>query len=487
MRAAIPLLACLVLLTSCFEEKQVVKPGKLTWQIALLTPDQPPETAVGIPYDVNLHYSIADEGPYTWSVTAGSLPPGLVLEPSTTQDSRLYGTPTTAGQFGFTISIDSDVGPVEFVRGVSVLPAGSLTITTTTLGFGSAGIAYGQNVEATGGSGTGYTWSISAGSLPSGLTIDPRDSTLSWGSFSASGNVSQALGGGKLSQVSGMVASHSQPGVFWVHDEDAFFYAIDAAGNVLQEFALNATAQDIEDIAIGPGNVLYLADVGDPGQARTDCRIYRVAEPTVPASPGSVVTVAHDEFWFEYPGGSQDSGTLLVDWNTDMLFLVECVDTPNPRIHRFDTPLDTAWISGNPHLLTQMTSTGSFDATITGGDTSADGRRMILRSFASAREYALPASSGFNMIFSEAGNAVTVPGGQQHEAICYSDNGAQLFTTTELGTQANAPIHFANAAADNGYTTISGTPVSVGTSTFLVRVTDSAGNVAFRQLTISIN
>jgi hypothetical protein len=487
MRAALPLLACLLLLASCAEEEYVVKPGKLSWQIALLTPDQNPEAAFGISYEINLFYNIADKGPYAWSTSAGSLPPGLTLEASTTQYSRLYGTPTMAGQFGFTITIDSDVGPVEFTRSVSVLPAGSLFITTTAPGFGTAGVAYGQNVVATGGSGTGYTWSVVTGSLPSGLAIDARDSTLNWGGFNAAGNVSQSLGGGKLSQVSGMVASHSQAGVFWVHDEDASFYAIDASGNVLQEFTLNTTAQDIEDIAIGPGNMLYLADMGDPASNRTDCRIYRVSEPAVPGTPGSPITVTHDEFWFEYPGGSQDCGTLLVDWNTDMLFLVECVDTPNPRIHRFDTPLDTAWTSANPHLLTQMTSSGSFDATITGGDTSADGRRMILRGFSTAREYALSAGSGFNMIFSEAGNAVTVPGGQQHEAICYSGDGSQLFTTTELAGQANAPIHFANAAADNGYTTISGVPIAVGTSTFLVRVMDSAGNVAYRQLTITIS
>jgi hypothetical protein len=487
MRAALPLLACLLLLASCFEEEYVVKPGKLSWQIALLTPDQNPEAAVGIPYDINLFYNIADKGPYTWSISAGSLPPGLTLEPSTTQYSRLFGTPTMAGNFGFTVSIDSDVGPVDFVRHMNVLPAGSLIITTTTLGLGSAGVAYGQNVSATGGSGTGYTWTVVTGSLPSGLAIDPRDTTLNWGSFNTSSNVSQALGGGKLSQVSGMVASPGQPGVFWVHDENASFYAIDAAGNVLQEFALNTTALDIEDIAVGPGNMLYLADMGDPAENRTDCRIYRVTEPTVPVTPGSVITVAHDEFWFVYPGGSQDCGTLLVDWDNDMLFVVECVDTTTPRIHRFDTPLDPNWTSTNPTLLTQMTASGTFDATITGGDTSADGRRMILRSFSTAREYALPAGAGFNMIFSEAGSAVTVPGGQQHEAICYSADGAQLFTTTELGGQSAAPIHFGNAAADNGYTTISGTPLNVGTSTFLVRVTDSAGNTAYRQLTISIS
>src|SRR5208283_3064957 len=37
--------------------------------------------------------------PYTWSITAGSLPPGLTLAPST---GVISGTPTTAGAYPFT-------------------------------------------------------------------------------------------------------------------------------------------------------------------------------------------------------------------------------------------------------------------------------------------------------------------------------------------------------------------------------------------------
>jgi hypothetical protein len=243
---------------------------------------------------------------------------------------------------------------------------------------------------------------------------------------------------------------------------------------------------DIEAIALGPGNMLYLADVGDNAGTRSDYRLYRVTEPQVPGTPGAPVTVAHDEFWFTYPGGSQDCGTLLMDWANDQLFLVETVDTSTPRIHRFNTPLDPLWTQANPVQLTQMTSTGTFDTTITGGNTSVDGRRMILRGFNSAREYALPAGAGFNLIFSQQGSAVSVPGGQQHEAICYGTYGDELLTTTELAGQASAPIHISSAAPDNGYTTISGVPTATGTSTFIVRVTDSAGNTAYAQLTITI-
>jgi len=134
-----------------------------------------------------------------------------------------------------------------------------------------------------------------------------------------------------------------------------------------------------------------------------------------------------------------------------------------------------------------MTATGGFATSITGGDTSEDGRRRILRGFNSAREYALPAGAGFNIIFSQQGSSVSVPGRQQHEAICYSVEADRLVTTTELAGQANAPIHNSLASPDKGYTTISGVAQNAGTSALTVRVTDSAGNVAPAQLTISIS
>ncbi|MCB9895557.1 MAG: hypothetical protein H6839_14005 [Planctomycetes bacterium] len=378
--------------------------------------------------------------------------------------------------------------------GGPTLPAGTLQITTTSLANGMNGVAYGENVYATGGTGVGYTWSISGGSLNAGLTLDFRDVPLSWGAFTATGAIDQSLGGGKLSEVSGIVASASQPGVFCVHDDSGAgpsFYAIDAAGNYLQEYTITAGAQDWEDIAIGPGpggvDYLYLADVGDNSVSRTNYRIYRVTEPTVPGTPQAPINAAHDEFWFTYPGGSQNCETMLVDWTTGTPYLVEKVGTGAPQVHKFPMPLNTAWTSGSPVTLIQVTAAGTFDATLTGGDSSRDGRRVILRGYSSAREYAVPAGGTFDNLFNQAGSAVTVPGGQQYEAICYSDDGTKLYTATEIAGQASAPIQVADAVADNGYTTISGTPSTAGGAAFTLKVMDSAGNSATRQFTLTVN
>jgi hypothetical protein len=427
----------------------------------------------------------------TWDVAVGNLPPGIILTDTVTS-ALLSGTPTVAGTYNFQIRVTSGSSFARRSYQWEILPAGTLYITTTSLSDGAVGTAYGQNVTAVGGTGVGYTWFVIAGALPPGLTLDYRNVTLNWGSFTQTGNLDQSLGGGKLAEVSGICASRSQPGVFWVHDDSGAgpsFYAIDAAGNVLQEYTVTASPQDWEDIALGPdpgGDFIYIADVGDNASTRTNCRILRIAEPAVPGTPGAAINLAHTEYWFTYPGGPQNCETMLVDWASGTPYLVEKVGTTTPRVHKFPMPLDIAWTSGSPVTLTQVTATGTYLGTLTGGDSSSDGRRVILRGYSSGREYALPAGSPFDGIFNQAGSAVAMPGGQQYEAVCYSGDGTSLFTTTEIAGQANAPIWESAAAADNGYTTISGTPTMAGSYTFTLQVRDSAGNTATRQFVIIV-
>lgn len=45
--------------------------------------------------------------PYTWSVVAGALPPGLELPKG---ENTISGTPTTAGTFEFTVRVTDDLG-----------------------------------------------------------------------------------------------------------------------------------------------------------------------------------------------------------------------------------------------------------------------------------------------------------------------------------------------------------------------------------------
>ncbi len=110
-------------------------------------------------------------GPYTFAVASGSLPPTLVLA----SGGLLSGTTTTAGNFTFTVTAtDSNgcTGSASFTIPVLTLaPAGPGLPDAT---FGSA---YSQAITASGGSG-GFTYAVTAGSLPSWLSLNPATGAL---------------------------------------------------------------------------------------------------------------------------------------------------------------------------------------------------------------------------------------------------------------------------------------------------------------------
>jgi hypothetical protein len=109
--------------------------------------------------------------PYTWNITAGSLPAGLSLNSST---GAITGAPTGGGTSTFTVQVtDANTPPATASAqlSITITPAVLLRITTTSLPSGVFGTAYSAMLTATGGV-YPYTWTITAGSLPAGLSLN---------------------------------------------------------------------------------------------------------------------------------------------------------------------------------------------------------------------------------------------------------------------------------------------------------------------------
>lgn len=116
--------------------------------------------------------------PYTWSVTSGSLPSGLSLDPAT---GAISGTPASTGASTFTVSVTDSANPAAVATATLsiIVTAPPLTITTTTLpNVDGGGQLYSVPLGASGGV-PPYTWSITSGSLPAGLSLDPATGLIS--------------------------------------------------------------------------------------------------------------------------------------------------------------------------------------------------------------------------------------------------------------------------------------------------------------------
>jgi Putative Ig domain len=121
---------------------------------------------VGAAYSATLQAS-GGTAPYNWSVSSGTLPGGLTLSTA----GVVSGTPTAAGTFSFTAKVtDASSNSATKSLQVTISPA-TLSITTSTpLGSGQVGAAYSATLQASGGTAP-YSWSVSSGTLPGGLTL----------------------------------------------------------------------------------------------------------------------------------------------------------------------------------------------------------------------------------------------------------------------------------------------------------------------------
>ena len=143
-----------------------------------------PATLPGVAAGVNPNYQLTatgGSGTYsTWTVTAGSTSlagVGLSVSPS----GVLGGSSPIAGTANFTVTVTDSEGHTSAGASLSVTVSTVLTIQQTTLPSGNVGSSYSQNLTAVGGSGSGFTWSVTSSTLASyGLTFtnSPPNATI---------------------------------------------------------------------------------------------------------------------------------------------------------------------------------------------------------------------------------------------------------------------------------------------------------------------
>ncbi len=140
-----------------------------------------PDGTANSPYGASIQ-TTGGTLPIVWSLTGtgcggetlGGLPPGLVLQGTNNSWGTISGAPTSSGPSTFcATATDSSPTRQTYSQALSITinPTGPLTVTSTALPNGVAGMAYNARLVATGGT-LPYAWSVTPGSLPAWLTLN---------------------------------------------------------------------------------------------------------------------------------------------------------------------------------------------------------------------------------------------------------------------------------------------------------------------------
>lgn len=130
-----------------------------------ITPATLPAAAGSTPYNQALTAS-GGNGGYTFSLAAGTLPPGIALSSA----GVISGTPTTTGSFSFTVRATDGFGFTGSQGYTVTVNAPAIVFVLTTLPGGQVAAAYSQTLSAGGGSGS-FTYSLTSGALPPGIAL----------------------------------------------------------------------------------------------------------------------------------------------------------------------------------------------------------------------------------------------------------------------------------------------------------------------------
>lgn len=259
--------------------------------------------------------------------------------------------------------------------------------------------------------------------------------------YASTGTLLGHVGDG-LDEVSGIAASRTYPGIFWVHNDSGdtprFFAINESAETVATIQVSGATSEDWEDIAITDGDggdVLYLANTGD-NQARETggaagrefVQLYRVTEPN-PALGDATTT--SERFDLVYPDRPYDCESVFVDHPTGDVYFVTKESSP-AEVFVARAPLSSEARITLEHV-------GTVTETLaTAADESRDGTRIVVRGYATIRVYVrMPGESPAATLM--RAERISAPPSAAAEAVAFEPDGYGLYTVPE---GAGAPLYY---------------------------------------------
>ncbi|MDC1141733.1 Ig domain-containing protein, partial [Planctomycetota bacterium] len=153
-----------------------------TPDLRVKTPANLPTAVAGTPYSENIEAEFGTPA-YSWQnlTTPNPLPSNLQLS-VVSGAFRITGTPqpADAGTYNFTVEVTDSASPTraKATKAMTLLIEGVQINNANPLPSGQVGSPYSQTFTASNGPAP-YTWALSSGTLPSGLSFNPVTATLS--------------------------------------------------------------------------------------------------------------------------------------------------------------------------------------------------------------------------------------------------------------------------------------------------------------------
>ena len=195
-----------------------------------------------------------------------------------------------------------------------------------------------------------------------------------------------------LNETSGLAVSLAYADTYWTHnDAESVLFAVDGQGSILGRFPLSQRARDWEDLALSTcsegGSCLYMLDLGDNYEERTDIRLLRAREP----DPTHSDTIRVEAFPVVLPDGPRDIEALVVLPGERVLVVTKGRNDPI-TVYRYPPPLrpDTVVLEEVQRLSERARI---FPRQLTGGAAAPRGGLVALRSYQSLQFYTLDADT----------------------------------------------------------------------------------------------
>src|ERR1019366_7955268 len=138
--------------------------------------------------------------------SASGLPPGFTLSSA----GILRGPTTRQGTYTIAVqAVDANGASATASLSLNVKAPLPLAVPAATLAPGTVSIRYSQALNATGG-GPPYSWTLSAGTLPAGLSLSPTGvlsgTPTASGTFTFPATATDSIGGSATGQISVTIA-----------------------------------------------------------------------------------------------------------------------------------------------------------------------------------------------------------------------------------------------------------------------------------------